>query len=83
MDIKEDVTNRITAGWLTWRSASGILHDREKVLGERVNFIETATRTAVLYGSEYQAMKQQNIGRTSVAEMRLLKWLNGKIRKIG
>lgn len=53
MDIKEDVTNRITAGWLTWRSASGILHDREKVLGERVNFIETATRTAVLYGSEY------------------------------
>jgi hypothetical protein len=27
-DIDEDVRNRISAGWLKWRQASGVLYDK-------------------------------------------------------
>jgi hypothetical protein len=52
-DIDEDVRHRISAGWLKWCQASGVLCDKrvsqKKLKGK---FYRTAIRPAMLYGAE-------------------------------
>ncbi|KAK9166421.1 hypothetical protein Scep_001612 [Stephania cephalantha] len=44
-------------------------------------FYRTAIRPAMLYGSECWAVKQQQLHKMNVAEMRMLRWMCGKTRK--
>ena len=46
-EIDSDVNHRIQAGWLKWRSATGVLCDRNIPL-----WLRTAIRSALLYGTE-------------------------------
>ena len=48
-DINEDVRHRISAGWLKWRQASGILCDRRVPQKLKGKFYRTAIRPAMLY----------------------------------
>jgi hypothetical protein len=51
-DIDEDVRHRISAGWLKWRQASGVLCDKKVPQRLKGNFYRTAIRPAMLSGAE-------------------------------
>jgi hypothetical protein len=51
-DIDEDVRHRISAGWLKWRQASGILYDKKVPQKLKGKFYRMAIRPTMLYGAE-------------------------------
>ena len=51
-DIDEDVRHKISAGWLKWRQASGILCDKRVAQKLKGKFYRTAIRPVMLYGAE-------------------------------
>ena len=51
-NIDEDVRYRISAGWLKWRQASGVLYDRRVPQKLKGKFYRTAIRPAMLYDAE-------------------------------
>ena len=51
-EIDEDVRHRISAGWLKWRQASGILCDKRVPQKLKGKFYRTAIRPVMLYGAE-------------------------------
>ncbi|KAG2620228.1 hypothetical protein PVAP13_3NG078803 [Panicum virgatum] len=59
-DIDEDVRHRISAGWLKWRQASGILCDKRVPQKLKGKFHRTAIRPAMLYGAECWPTKRQH-----------------------
>lgn len=79
-EIDEDVSHRIRAGWLKWRSASGFLCDRKMPLRLKGKFYRTAVRPAMLYGAECWPAKKQHEHKMGVAEMRMLRWMCGHTR---
>ena len=60
-DIDEDVRHRISAGWLKWRQASGILCDRRVPQKLKGKFYRTAIRPAMLYGAECCPAKRRRV----------------------
>jgi len=80
-DIDKDVRHRISAGWLKWRQASGILCDRRVPQKLKGKFYRTAIRPAILYGAECWPTKRRHVHQLSVAEMRMLWWFCGYIRR--
>jgi hypothetical protein len=79
-EIEEDVSHRIRAGWLKWRSASGFLCDRKIPVKLKGKFYRTAVRPAMLYGAECWPAKRQHEHIMGVAEMRMLRWMCGHTR---
>ncbi|KAG2594592.1 hypothetical protein PVAP13_5KG006512 [Panicum virgatum] len=73
-DIDEDVRHRISAGWLKWRQASGILCDKRVPQKLKGKFYRTAIRPAMLNGAECWPKKRRHVQQLSVAEMRMLRW---------
>ena len=67
--IDSDVNHRIQAGWLKWRSATGVLCDRNIPLWLKEKFYQTAIRPALLYGTECWTIKRYHAQKMSVAEM--------------
>ena len=51
-DIDEDVRHRISAGWLKWRQASGILCYKRVLQKLKGKFYRTTIRPTMLYGAE-------------------------------
>ena len=80
-DIDEDVRHRISAGWLKWRQASGILCDKRVSQKLKDKFYRTAIRPAMLYGAECWPTKMRHVQQLSVAEMRMLRWFCGHTRR--
>jgi hypothetical protein len=80
-DIDEDVRHRISAGWLKWRQASGILCDKRVPQKLKGKFYRTAIRPAMLYGAECWPTKRRHVQQLSVAEMRMLRWFCGHTRR--
>ena len=80
-EIEADVNHRIQAGWMKWRSASGVLCDKRIPLKLKGKFYRTAVRPAMLYGTECWAVKCQHESKLSVAEMRMLRWMSGHTRQ--
>ena len=72
-DIDEDVRHRISAGWLKWRQASGVLCDRRVPQKLKGKFYRTTIRPAMLYGTECWPTKSRHVLQLSVAEMRMLR----------
>ncbi|KAM2067302.1 hypothetical protein ACFX1T_043651 [Malus domestica] len=66
-ELDEDLNHKIQAGWMKWKSASGVLCDRRRPLKLKGKFYRTAIRPAMLYGTE--------------SEMRMLRWMCGHTRK--
>ncbi|KAL5134814.1 Craniofacial development protein 2 [Glycine soja] len=80
-EIEGDVNHRIQAGWMKWRKASGVLCDAKVPIKLKGKFYRTAVRPAILYGTECWAVKSQHETKVGVAEMRMLRWMCGKIRQ--
>jgi len=51
-EIDSNVNHRIQAGWLKWRSATGVLCDRNIPLWLKGKFYRTDIRPTLLYGTE-------------------------------
>ncbi|KAG2627844.1 hypothetical protein PVAP13_3KG264182 [Panicum virgatum] len=69
-NIDEDVRHRISAGWLKWRQASGILCDKRVPQKLKCKFYRIAIRLAM-----------RHVQQLSVAEMRMLRWFCGHTRR--
>jgi hypothetical protein len=80
-DIDKDVRHRISAGWLKWRQASGVLCDKKVPQRLKVKLYRTAIRPAMLYGAECWPTKKRHVQQLSVAEMCMLRWFCGHIRR--
>ncbi|KAL6503731.1 hypothetical protein OROGR_025654 [Orobanche gracilis] len=76
-----DVAQRIKSGWLKWKSATSFLCNPDMPNRLKGKFNRTAIRSALLYGTEYWAVKQWHVHKMSVAEMRMLRWMCGHTRK--
>jgi len=63
-----------------WRRVSGVLCDKKVLLKLKEKFYGTAVIPALLYGTECWAVKSQHENQINVAEMRMLRWMSGKIR---
>ncbi|PUZ51570.1 hypothetical protein GQ55_6G198300 [Panicum hallii var. hallii] len=80
-DIDEDVRHRISAGWLKWWQASGVLCDKKVRQRLKGKFYRTAIRSAMIYGAECWLTKRRHVQQLSVAEMRMLHWFCGHTRR--
>ena len=80
-ELDGDLNHRIQAGWMKWKSASGVLCDRRMPLKLKGKFYRTAIRPAMLYGTECWAVKHQHVHKMGVAEMRMLRGMCGHTRK--
>ena len=82
--VYNDVNYRIQTGWLKWKSATGVLCDRNIPLWLKGKFYRTAVRPALLYSTECWAIKRYLAQKMSVAEMRMLRWMcdNTRIDKV-
>ncbi|KAM1952113.1 hypothetical protein ACFX15_006643 [Malus domestica] len=72
-ELDGDLNHRIQAGWMKWKSASGVLCDRRIPLKLKGKFYRTTIRLAMLYGTECWAVKHQHVHKMGVAEMRMLR----------
>ena len=72
-EVDSDVNNRIQAGWVKWRKATGIICDRKVKDKIKRKFYRTSIRPAMLYGSECWAIKRQQEHKIKVAEIRMLR----------
>ncbi|KAL6580722.1 hypothetical protein OROMI_006645 [Orobanche minor] len=80
-ELHGDVAHRIKAGWLKWKSATGVLCDPDMPHRLKGKFYRTAIRPALLYGTECWAVKQCHVQKMNVAEMRMLRWMCGHTKK--
>ncbi|KAL6507853.1 hypothetical protein OROGR_024048 [Orobanche gracilis] len=80
-ELDGDVAHRIKAGWLKWKSATGVLCDPDMPHRLKGKFYRTAIRPALLYGIECWAVKQCHVQKMNVAEMRMLRWMCGHTKK--
>jgi hypothetical protein len=80
-DINEDVRHRISAGWLKWHQASGVLCDKRVPQKLKGKFYRTAIRPTMLYGAECWPTKRRHVQQLSVAEMHMLRWCCGHTRR--
>ena len=64
-DIDEDVRHRISAGWLKWRQASGILCDKRVPQKLKGKFYRTAIRPAMLQDAECWPTKRRHVQQLS------------------
>ncbi|CAN6726323.1 unnamed protein product [Malus baccata var. baccata] len=71
----------IQAGWMKWKSASGVLCDRRIPLKLKGKFYRTSIRSTMMYDTECWAVKHQHVHKMGVAEMRMLRWRCGLTRK--
>jgi hypothetical protein len=81
IEIDEDVSNRIIAGWVKWRRASDVLCDKKVPNKLKGKLYRTTIRPAMMYDAECWATKGQHVQKMSVAEMRMLRWICGHTRK--
>jgi hypothetical protein len=80
-EINENVSHRIRAGWVKWRQTSCVLCDKKVPNKLKDKFYRTAIRPAMMYDAKCWATKGQHVQKMSVAEMRMLRWICGHIRK--
>ena len=80
-DIDEDVKHRISASWLKWRQASGVLYGKRVPQKLNGKLYKTAVHPAMLYGAECWTTKRRNVQQVSVAEMWMLRWFCGHARR--
>ncbi|KAI0489422.1 hypothetical protein KFK09_029264 [Dendrobium nobile] len=76
-EVDRDIISRIQVGWLKWRNASGLLCDRKVPLTFKEKFYKMVVRPTMIYCTECRPLKEKHKIKLSVAEMRMLRWMNG------
>ncbi|KAG8229777.1 hypothetical protein J437_LFUL005858 [Ladona fulva] len=79
--LDEEIQHRITCGWMNWRKLSGVLCDRKVSCEIKGKLYKTVVRPALLYSSETWPITKAQERKMEVAEMRMLRQMNGVTRK--
>ena len=70
----------IQAGWGAWRKVTGIMCDRKVPTAVKGRMYKTMIRPAMLYGMEKVAVTKGQERKMEVAEMKMLRFSQGKTR---
>ena len=76
------MNHRVQEGWVKWKSASEVLHDRRIPLKLKEKFYKTVIRPVIPYGTECCAILKQHVNKLSVTEMCMLRWICDRTLKI-
>lgn len=71
------VNQRIQAGWLKWRSVSGVLCDNRMPIKLKGKIYNTIVKPALLYASETWTRQQTHTQKMQVTENKMLRWSGG------
>ncbi|XP_057535364.1 uncharacterized protein LOC130813543 [Amaranthus tricolor] len=82
VEIDEDVSNRIQAGWLKWRAATGVFIDKKFPSRLKGKFYRVAIRLTLLYGTECWPVKKEFREKVGVAPLSA-KMRENKLRWFG
>ena len=81
VSCEREVKRRVQAGWNEWRKVSGESCDRRlpaRVKGKLCNLV---LRPAMVYGLETVAVTKKQVEEMEVAEMKMLRFAMGVMRK--
>ena len=78
---EEEVRRRIQAGWMSWRKVSEVLCYRKLSAKVKGKMYKSVVRPTMLYGMEMVAVTERQIGKMEVAELKMVRWALGVIRK--
>ncbi|XP_070039652.1 uncharacterized protein [Nicotiana tomentosiformis] len=81
MEIDEDVTHPIGAGWMKCRLAYGVLCDKNVPPRLKGKFYKAVVRPAMLYGAECWPIKKSHVQKLRVAKIKMLRWMCGHTRR--
>ena len=73
----KEITERIQAGWKSWRDISGVLCDKKMQVKLKGKVYKTFVRPVMTYRAEAGPVKKINKRRMEVAGMRMLQWICG------
>ena len=79
-ELDAEVDLRIQASWKNWRKLSGVLCDRRLSSRLKGMIFKTVVRPAMTYGTETWAIKKSHKRRMDVAEMKMLRGVQGVMR---
>ncbi|KAG5620699.1 hypothetical protein H5410_005917 [Solanum commersonii] len=80
-EIDDVVTYRIGVAWMKWRLASGVLCDKNIPPKLKGKFYRVVARPTLSYEAKCWPVKNsQQVQKTQVAEMRMLRWMCGHTR---
>ena len=75
--IDEYINQRINVGWQKWKHSMGVLCDKKMPVGLKGKVYRMVVRPAILYGSKCWPIKNTQVQRLMVAEMRMIRWMCG------
>ena len=78
---RQDVDGRIKVAWSRWRDLSGVIYDKKVPMKLKSKLYKTVVRHAMVYGSEFWALRKQEEQRLHTTEIKMLRWSQGKTRK--
>ena len=79
--METEIAKRVGAGWMNWKTCSGVLCDKRMPVKLKGKVYRTVVRPAMLYGAETWATTKRQESRIEVNEMRMLRWMYGVTRK--
>ncbi|KAG5577156.1 hypothetical protein H5410_057290 [Solanum commersonii] len=79
--IDEDITHRISSGWIVRRLASRVLCDKKVPPKIKGQFYRVMVRLAMLYGAKCWPVKNSHAQKFKVIEMRMLSWMCGHTKR--
>ena len=76
-----EVKKRVQAGWNGWRKESGVICDNRLQARVKGKVYSSVVRPAMVYGLETVAVKKKQVEEIEVAEMKMLRFAIGVMRK--
>ena len=78
---EREVKKRVQAGWNEWRRVSGVICDRRLPARVKGKVYCSVVRPAMVYGLEAVAVTKKQVEEMEVAEMKMLRFAMGVMRK--
>ena len=80
-DCEMEVKKRVQAGWNGWRRVLGVICDRRLPARLKGKVYSSVVRPAIVYGLETVAVTKKQVEEMEVAEMKMLRFAMGVMRK--
>ena len=80
-DCEREVKKRVPAGWNGWKKVSGVICDKRLPARVKGKVYNSMVRPAMVYGLETVAVTKKQVEEMEVAEMKMLRFAMGVMRK--
>ena len=80
-DCKREVKKRVYPGWNGWRRVTGVICDKRLPARVKGKLYSSGVRPAMVYGLETVAVTKKQVKEMEVAEMKMLRFAMGVMRK--